>query len=162
LRFFGWGLLLLCLAVATCFVAFYRTVRAKRPAVQEPYREIDSPALLAPQRSPDWDVEDLMPDDGWRSETAREEPDILVARGILLRDVDGQERAELTTEGDLTVLRLLGPNRRTRVLLEAFADGSALHLMDGEGNSRVEIVVRDGTTRLIMNDKHHGRFFRAP
>jgi hypothetical protein len=103
-----------------------------------------------------------MPDEGWLSKAGREEPDVLVVSGIVLRDADWQERAELTTDGELTLLKMLGPDRRTRVLLEAFADGSSLHLMDGEGNSRIEITVRDGCTRLVMNEKHNGRVFRAP
>jgi hypothetical protein len=157
-----WLVLLLCLPVLAGLVVFQRTVRAKRPEVEKPYREIDSPTPPTLQRSPDWDEEDLMPDEEWLSMAGRPEGDILVARGILLRDADGRDRAELTTDGDLTLLRMLGPEGRTRVLFEAFADGSSMHLMDDDGTSRVEIVVRNGSTQLIMNEKHNGRVFRAP
>jgi hypothetical protein len=161
-RFSEWVVLFLCLAMLAGLVVFQRTVRAKRPAVETPYQDVDLPAPPVPQRSPDWDTEELTPDEGWLSAAGRAEGDILVARGIMLRDADGQDRAELTIDGDLTLLRMLGPDGRTRVMFEAFADGSSMHLMDDEGTSRVEIVVRDGSTRLVMNEKHNGRVFRAP
>jgi len=56
--------------------------------------------------------------------------------------------------------RVPTPGEQRRVNIRCKNDG--VHLMDDDGTSRVEIVVRDGSTQLIMNEKHNGRVFRAP
>jgi len=70
-------------------------------------------------------------------------PRIVEASTFLLKDTKGQIRADLSSNGEATVLRLYNVNGTEAVHLHAGKNGNAIILSDGEGKLRQASLVND-------------------
>jgi hypothetical protein len=80
---------------------------------------------------------------------------VLEAQAVVLRDVEGLERAALRIVDDGTVsLALRDDNAQARLRLSVLADGSpGVSLLDGNGDTRAILgFLPDGTTTLVFAD----------
>jgi hypothetical protein len=87
---------------------------------------------------------------------------IVEAKGFVLYDDVGRERAKLVMKEGLPLFVLLDKNARERLILTVKDDDPCIVLRNKEGFNQVALFVMNEYPRLIMLDKDNKPIFRAP